>query len=82
MRVDTVVQTSGDDPARHILHVRVTDADGKLRREYEGVVIASDGHEFTLALNDPDGEWAVAVTDAATGVRTDFNFALFVPSCG
>ena len=82
VRVDTVVQTSGGDPARHILHVRVTDADGKLRREYEGVVIASDGHEFTLALNDPDGEWAVAVTDAATGVRTDFNFALFVPSCG
>jgi hypothetical protein len=83
VRVTTRIRTSEGRPGRHVAHLRVTDAQGTPRPEYDGVAVAVGGdavHTFTLALNDPPGEWMIDLEDVATGITTQSLIVLTVPT--
>ena len=67
------VQVAAGTPGRHVVYIRVTDADGRPRPEYAADIIANDGrgsHTFNLALNDPAGQWTIDLEDVATGTTS------------
>ena len=64
------VQVSNGKAGRHVIYVKVTDAEGRRRPEYDLDTIATDGkavYTFNLAMNDPAGKWAFDLEDVATG---------------
>lgn len=70
IRCEVNVVTSEGKPDRHVLRVRVVDAKGDRRPEYENVWVAPQGHTsgaFPLALDDPEGWWDIYVEDVVTG---------------
>jgi len=70
LKIDSVVQVSQGSAGRHVVNVQVTDVAGRKRPEYGMDVIARNGrasHSFSLALNDPAGQWTIEVEDVTTG---------------
>ena len=71
--ISATVQVSDGAPGRHVIRMRVTDASGRRRPEYDASIAAPNGHgseTFVLALNDPTGEWTIEVEDVATGLTS------------
>lgn len=71
VKITVAVQVSKGAPARHVIRMRVTDANGNRRPEYDKSIVAPNGsgnETITLALNDPDGQWTIDLEDVATGV--------------
>jgi hypothetical protein len=73
-RGDTVevgLRFAGWSPAaKHVVHVEVTDATGKVLPHYSGNVLVEGGSAvkvLPLALNDAPGAWLVRGRDALTG---------------
>jgi len=53
---------------------QVTDATGRLRDEYSGVTVSTDGRgtvDVPLAVNDPEGVWHVRFRHVITGLTVD-----------
>jgi len=66
-------------PAEHWLRLDVIAPDGTVRGEYSKVVRAPGGQAeivVPFALNDPEGEWTICVTDVATGCRAETKVTL------
>lgn len=76
------VQVADGTPGRHVVYIRITDADGRPRPEYTKDIIANDGrgsHTFNLALNDPAGQWTIALEDIATGTTATATMQIQLP---
>ncbi|MFH0796466.1 MAG: beta-galactosidase [Candidatus Omnitrophota bacterium] len=57
-----------------VAHVEVTAPGGRPYKEYGRNLSLPSGKgegSFSLALNDPAGEWRIIVTDVATGIKTE-----------
>lgn len=68
--IEPTVQVAEGKPGRHVIYIKVTDANENRRPEYDMDVIAIDGkatYAFNLALNDPSGKWIIELEDIATG---------------
>lgn len=77
--ISPTVQISEGVPGSHVVNVRITDATGKRRPEYEMDMIAPDGrgaHSFVLALNDPPGRWIIDLEDVASGTSAQTNIVI------
>jgi hypothetical protein len=77
------VQIAEGQPGWHVVNVRITDAEGMRRPEYDMDVIAPDAHgshTFTLALNDPPGQWMIDLEDVATGTSAQTNILIIAPA--
>ena len=71
--IGAAIQSSGGKLGRHVIHVDVTDADGRHRPEYGSDIVAPGGsgtHAIHLALNDPTGTWTIELKDVATGTSS------------
>lgn len=80
--VDVAVNASNGAPGRHVVHMRVTDAAGRLRPEYERSIIAREGRAsetLRLGLDDPGGQWLIEVEDVATGTRGEARLEIALP---
>lgn len=80
VNVDFAVHATEGPAGRHVVNVRVTDASGRRRTEYDRGIVAVAGqgtHGFTLALNDPIGSWVIDLEDVASGMQQ--RVALQVP---
>ena len=76
------VQVSQGEPGRHVINIKITDANGKHRPEYDLDVICTHGHglhTFNLALNDPPGQWRAEYEDTATGTFGRLGFRINAP---
>ena len=76
------VQVADGTPGRHVVYIRITDADGRPRPEYTTDIIADDGrgsHTFNLALNDPAGQWTIDLEDIATGTTATATMQIQLP---
>jgi hypothetical protein len=63
------IQVSQGNPGRHVVNIKVTDANGKHRPEYDLDMIATDGrgsYTFNLAMNDPKGKWIIHLEDVVS----------------
>jgi hypothetical protein len=72
-----VVPAERHTSGAHVLHVEVTDANGRSRPEYSQNLKAPRGFtrfRLPLALSDPSGEWRLRVRDTATGVAGEERF--------
>jgi len=79
--ISPTVQISEKQAGQHVVNIKITDAEGVRRPEYDMDVIAANAHgshSFTLALNDPPGEWIIDLEDVATGTTTQSLIVLTV----
>ncbi len=63
---------AGAEPATHVFHVRVVDAEGRERWEYRRSVLAEGGEHrgrFFLGHNAAAGTWRVGIRDVASGME-------------
>jgi hypothetical protein len=70
-----VVETSALATATHVLHQEVRNEDGRVVPGSTATLVARRGvarGRVVLAPNEPAGEYAVSVTDAATGLEAQF----------
>lgn len=73
------VLTVGGPPETHVIHLHVTDADGRMRPELSRNVMLPAGWAVTtlpMALNDPVGAWTIGARDAATGREQQVAFVV------
>ena len=69
---EVVVDTGGATPVRHVIHLQVTRPDGKAVRDLaQNLETANGAARFSIpiALNGPEGEWALRFADVATQVE-------------
>ncbi|MEA3403417.1 MAG: beta-galactosidase trimerization domain-containing protein [Armatimonadota bacterium] len=62
----------------HVLHISVSDPEGRARPAYSRNVLARNGVadvRIPLALNDPPGEWTVTARDVLSGRTLQTSFA-------
>ncbi len=73
--LNAAVQASSESiTGEHVIHVQVTDAQGRHRPEYDVDILATDGkatHAITLGFNDPSGVWTFELEDVATGTTSE-----------
>ena len=72
-----VIAGDGAKSGTHVLHIKVEDADGRERDEYQKNTRLDRGaatFRIPLALSDPKGEWLLTIRDAATGVVKQTSF--------
>ena len=68
--ISPAVKVSEGKAGKHVINVKVTDSNGRIRPEYSEPVIINNGsgsYNFNLAINDPLGKWTIALEDVATG---------------
>jgi hypothetical protein len=66
------VVVDGSKPGPRVLNAEVVDPSGKKNETYSTQLITSEGRGTLLlpfAANDPPGEWALCITDVASGAR-------------
>ena len=74
MLYEVKVKADAKQLAKHVVKVEVFGPDRRKRDLYSGTVETKNGAaagEFRLALNDPPGEWRIAVTDCYSGLRAE-----------
>ncbi len=62
---------------KHVVYIKVTDPDGKVRQEYDSVVSLKNGKgsfHIPFALNDKPGVWKIEATDVATNTKISKSF--------